>query len=267
VASTNPFHVDEKKPWLQKEAGWPDEVPRNMEFPKKTLREMFKEAVAQWPDHHAAWFLNAFMSYRELDDKIDRLATALHKLGIKKGDVVALLLPNSFQYVVSYYAVTAIGAVVSGVNPTYKPMEILHQLKTVGAKTLIVLDALYEGQVAPIREKSPLRTIIATNIVDLAGLSPIKKFLGKLLKKIPTGPVPADALQLTDLLRSEKAVPDVAIDPVQDAATYIMTGGTTGVPKAAELTHFNCVSNAPGCSRSRPAPAPSACCRCSTPSP
>ena len=97
MATTNPFHVDESKPWLQKAAGWPDEVPRNMEFPKKTLREMYKEAVAQYPDHNAAWFLGSFMTYRELDDKIDRFATALHKLGIKKGDVVALLLPNSFQ--------------------------------------------------------------------------------------------------------------------------------------------------------------------------
>ncbi len=244
MATANPYHVDESKPWLQKAAGWPDEVPKNMEFPKKTLRQMFKESVAQWPDHHAAWFLGSFMSYRELDDKIDRMATALHKLGVKKGDVVSMLLPNSFQYVVCYYAITSIGAVASGINPTYKPMEILHQLKTVGTKTLIVLDALYEGQVAPIRDKSPLRTIIVTNIVDLAGLSPVKKFLGKLLKKIPTGPVPADALRLTDLLKTEKAVPDVAIDPVNDAATYIMTGGTTGVPKAAELTHFNCVSNA-----------------------
>ena len=244
MATTNPFHVDESKPWLQKAAGWPDEVPRNLEFPKKTLRDMYKEAVAQYPDHNAAWFLGHFMTYRELDDKIDRFATALHKLGIKKGDVVAMLLPNSFQYVVGYYGAAAIGAIPSGINPTYKPMEILHQLKAINAKTLVVLDALYEGQVAPIRDKSPVRTIIATNIVDLVGLSPLKRFLGKLLKKIPTGPVPADALQFNDLLKTEKNVPQVDIDPMEDPATYIMTGGTTGVPKAAVLTHFNVVSNA-----------------------
>jgi len=123
-------------------------------------------------------------------------------------------------------------------------MEVLHQLKTVGAKTMIVLDALYQAEVAPIREKSPLTTIITTSVVDMAGISALKKFLGKLLKKIPTGPVPADSIKLTDLLRTEKDVPKVDIDPVKDVATYIMTGGTTGVPKAAELTHFNCVSNA-----------------------
>ncbi|MDI7268264.1 MAG: AMP-binding protein [Myxococcota bacterium] len=246
-AQTNPFWVDESKPWFRKESGWPDEVPKNIDFPKKTLHRFFKEAAAQWPDHNALWFLDTYMTYRELDDLIDRFATALHRIGVKKGDVVAMLLPNSFQYVIGYYAVTALGAVVSGINPTYKPMEVLHQLKVVGAKTLIVLDALYQPQVAPIRDKSPLTTIVATNIVDLAALSPLKKFLGRLLKKIPTGPTPADALRFSDMVRTEKAVPAVDIDPVEDAATYIMTGGTTGTPKAAVLTHFNCVSNAMQC--------------------
>ncbi len=246
-AQTNPFWVDESKPWFRKESGWPDDVPKNIDFPKKTLRRFFKEAVAQWPDHNALWFLDPYMTYRELDDLIDRFATALHRIGVKKGDVVAMLLPNSFQYVIGYYAVTALGAVVSGINPTYKPMEVLRQLKAVGAKTLIVLDALYQPQVAPIREKSPLTTIVAANIVDLAALSPLKKFLGRLLKKIPTGPTPADALRFSDMVRTEKAVPAVDIDPVEDAATYIMTGGTTGTPKAAVLTHFNCVSNAMQC--------------------
>jgi long-chain acyl-CoA synthetase len=244
TTTSNPYHVEESKPWLQKEAGWPDEVPRNFDFPRITLRQMFLESAEKFPDHVAVWFLDTFMNYRELRDKIDRFATALHRLGVKKGDVVAMLLPNSFQYVVGYYAITSIGAVATGINPTYKPMEILHQLKVTGAKTLIVLDALYEGQVAPIRDKSPVKTIIATNVVDLAGIGAFKKFLGKLLKKIPTGPVPADALRFTDLLKTAPDLPKVEIDPVEDAATYIMTGGTTGVPKAAVLTHFNCVSNA-----------------------
>ncbi|MBN1336821.1 MAG: AMP-binding protein [Deltaproteobacteria bacterium] len=239
----NPFHVDESRPWFTSEAGWPDEVPKNMEFPEKTLGEFLKESVVKWPDQPAIWFLDTWVTYRELDDLVDRFATGLHRAGVQKGDVVAALLPNSIQYVVAYYACARLGAILSGVNPTYKPGEILHQLETVHAKVLIVLDALYEPSVAPIREQAPFRLVIASNIADLA-LSPLKRFLGRLLKKIPTGPVPPDALRFKDLCRTPPDVPKVEIDVRTHPATYIMTGGTTGVPKAAVLSHFNCVSNA-----------------------
>ncbi len=238
------FHVDESKPWFSAEAGWPEEVPKNMEFPEWTLGDMLAESVRKYPDHKVAWFLETFMTFRELDSHVERFAAGLHDLGVKKGDVVAVLLPNSFQYVISYYAVTRLGAIVTGVNPTYKPGEILHQLKTVGATGLIVLDALYESSVAPIIAKSDVRFIVGTNIADLAHGLGIKRFIGKLLGKIPKGTLPPTAHPFNDLLRSTRSVPEVDIDPMKDPATYIMTGGTTGVPKAAVLTHHNVVSNA-----------------------
>jgi long-chain acyl-CoA synthetase len=240
------YHVDESRPWFKKESGWPDEVPRNMEFPKVTLGQMLQETADKYPDHRAVWFLDSSITYRELNAYVNALATSLHNLGFKKGDVIAFLLPNSFQYVVAYYAAVRIGCIASGINPTYKPAEILHQLKTVGAKGLVYLDALYEGQVAPIIEKSPVKTLIATNIVDMVGISGFKKFLGKMLGKIPTGRVPAASLMFTDLLKVKPDVPKVDID-ADDTAAYIMTGGTTGVPKAAVLSHFNCVSNVSQC--------------------
>ncbi|GAB4297668.1 MAG: long-chain fatty acid--CoA ligase [Myxococcota bacterium] len=243
MAENNKWYVDESNIWFKKESGWPDEVIKNPEFPKKTLGEMLDETASKYPDNKAVWFLDKFMSYRELKDLTDRFATSLAKLGVKKGDVVAILLPNSFQFVVAYYATVKLGAIATGVNPTYKPMEVLHQLNTVNAKVLIVLDALYEPIAAPILDKSKVETVIATNIVDLAGLSPIKKFLGKLLKKIPTGPVPSNVRQFTDLLDVTPNVPKVQIDPEEDTAAFIMTGGTTGTPKAAVLTHFNLHSN------------------------
>jgi len=241
--SPNPYFVDESKPWFSEEAGWPTEVPRNYEFPRMTLSEMLKESVALHADQPCAWFLDGFMTYRQLDDYVDRLANALHKLGLRKGDVVTLLLPNSFQYVVGYYACQRVGLIASGVNPTYKPGEVLHQLKLTKAKAMIVLDSLYEPTVAPILKDTHIKHLIVTNVVDLVPMSPLKKMLGKLLKKIPTGPVPADALRLLDLLKNPPTPPEVEID-VHSPATYIMTGGTTGVPKAAMLSHHNCVSNA-----------------------
>ena len=236
------YHVDESRIWFRPESGWPDDVPKNMDFPRMTLGDLLDQTVARHPEQTAAWFLDTTMTYAAWKRHADGLATALHRQGFGKGDVIALLLPNSFQYVIAYQAVTRIGAVVSGVNPTYKPNEVLHQLKTIGAVGLIVLDALYEEQIAPIREQADLRLVISTNIADFLPLP--KRVLGKLLGKVPTGRVPDDALAFRELIRTTPALPRVAIDPERDPATYIMTGGTTGVPKAAVLTHFNCVSNA-----------------------
>ncbi len=243
VETNNPFYVDESKPWFSEEAGWPKEVPKNLEFPEKTLGDMLRDSAKNWPDNKALWFLDTFMTYRELDHHVDALATAFHEMGLKKGDVVALLLPNSFQYVITYFACARLGLIASGVNPTYKPAEILHQLSITQAKAMVVLDALYESAMAPIIAKTNIKHIIATNVTDLADLSFIKRFLGKLLGKIPTGPVPPTAHSFKKLLATKPNLPQVDVK-ASDPAVYIMTGGTTGVPKAAVLSHFNCTSNA-----------------------
>ncbi len=240
--TSDPFKVDESHLWFSKEAGWPDEVPKNTTFEKRVLGDILRETAKKYPDKPAMWFQGVYMNYRELDDTVDRIATALANLGLKKPDVVALLLPNSFQYVVCFYACMRLGLIVTGCNPTYKAGEILHQLKTVNAKAMIVLDFLYPTAVAPIREKSPVQIYIKTNITDLLGLSAVKKFLGSVLGKIPKADVP-DAKDFKEMLKTAPAVPKVNVE-ADDSATYIMTGGTTGVPKAAILSHFNCVSNA-----------------------
>lgn len=241
--NTNPFYVDESRPWFSEEAGWPREVPKNYDFPRMNLSQMLDESIKAYGEHPVAYFIAGYMSYKEFGDYVDRLATALHLMGLRKGDVLTMLLPNSFQYIIGYYACQRLGVIASGINPTYKPAEVLHQLKLTKSKALIVLDALYETTIAPILNESGVKHVIFTNIVDLVPMSPIKKFLGKLLKKIPTGNVPASAIPLLELLKTNPDPPKVEIDP-DEPATYIMTGGTTGVPKAAMLSHFNCVSNA-----------------------
>lgn len=233
----------DKRPWLTTEAGWPEQVPREYDFPRITLYEMLSRSADLHGEMPAVWFLNTFMTYRELLAHVDALAAGLHAMGLKKGEVVALLLPSCFQYVISYYACAKLGVIVTGVNPTYKPGEVLHQLKLTGARAIIILDALYESLLAPTAGVHDIDHVVATSVVDMVKLSPFKKWLGKTLKKIPTGPVPADAIDYLELMSSsgEYVAPEVSSD---DIATYIMTGGTTGVPKAAILTHFNCVSNA-----------------------
>ena len=236
------FFVSMSRPWFRSGA-WPEGVPKYLEFPEKPLDSIVRDAAERWPDKPAAWFSGAQMTYAEYDRLVDRLAESLHNLGIRKGDVVALLLPNSFQYMVSYYAAVRIGAIVTGVNPTYKPLEVKHQLTKTHAKALIFLDILYEDMVAPIRsELRDLKLLIGTNIADL--LPWHMRVAGRLLKKAPSAPLPPDAIPYRSLLKSGGNPPHVDIDVRNDPALYIMTGGTTGVPKAAVLTHFNVYANA-----------------------
>jgi len=242
----NPFYVDESKPWFKPEAGWPEKVPKNYVFPNMTLYKMLSDAVKAYADSPVMWFLGSFMTFKELEAYVNHLAGALSNLGLKKGDVVALVLPNSFQYVISYYACQRLGLIVTGVNPTYKPLEVLHQFEVTGVKAVIALDSLYGPLISEIEARHPIEHLIVTNIVDLVKMSPFKKWLGKVLKKIPTGKVPKEALRFMDLLEKKISPPDVKVNH-EDPATYIMTGGTTGVPKAAVLSHFNCVSNAIQC--------------------
>ncbi len=241
MTDKNPWYVDEDRIWFKKESGWPDEVPKNIEFPRMPLGNMLAESVKKYPMNKVIWFLDKFMTYAELDRHVNGMATSLHKMGLTKGDVLGFLLPNSFQYVVCYYACQRLGVISTGFNPTYKPGEILHQIKITRPKGLVVLDALFEGQVKPIMDEAGLEFIIGTNIAD--HLPALKRTLGKMLKKIPTGELPPNSLSYKKLISATPAVPQVQIDPENDVATYIMTGGTTGLPKAAELTHSNCVSN------------------------
>src|SRR5271157_399980 len=177
------YPVPEDRPWFTGNF-WPEGVPHQLDYDySMTTKDLLIQAVSKYGENPAMWFLDSWITYRQFKDMVDRLATGLAKLGVQKGDCVAFVLPNCPQWVISYYAVTAIGAIASGVNPTYKPMEVLHQLKSVEAKYLVVLDGLYKDLVAPIVKQFEFKKVISTNIVDLAsGLSPIKKVLGKMLK-------------------------------------------------------------------------------------
>ena len=239
----NAFFVDEGRPWFRQASGWPDAVPKNYRFPHITLYEMLVEAVEKHADLPAVWFLDSSMTYRELLARVHAASAGLHRLGIKKGDVVALALPSCFQYVVLFYACAKLGVIVSGVNPTLTPSEIANQLKKFPNCHLAILDALYEPLITPIREQISIQNLITTNIADMLNISSLKKWLGKKLKKIPTGPVPDSAVSFHELIKEPIEEIHVPVS-AEDTAAYLMTGGTTGIPKAAILTHFNCVANA-----------------------
>jgi long-chain acyl-CoA synthetase len=235
------WYVNDNKPWFKK---YQTGVPKHPEFPVISLGDWFNQKTEEFEKNKAIWFSKTFMNYRVLRKHTDVLATSLAKQGIKKGDVVAILLPNSFQFTIAYFAIVKLGAIATLINPTYKPVEILNVLKQVNAKALICMDAMY-GLIKPIQDKHKFDFIISTCIVDLVAIPPAIKAQYISEGKIPTGEVPG-AIKFLDVCdkRGDVDIPVVKIDPLNDTAVYLMTGGTTGVPKPAIITHYNAVSNA-----------------------
>ena len=240
------FHVDEDKRWFK--TWWPKGVPFNSSFEEKTINELLDDQVNKYSDNNFLWFLDTWITYKQFQDIVKKFAAALYSTGIRKGDVVALHLPNCPQYIVGYFAITRIGAIACGINPTYQPIEILHQLDIIKPKMLIVLDSLYQQYIKSIINESSIEIVVYTNLADLTQIKRVKKAVAIFVKKIPSGKVDyPGAFKFKDLLTTESNVPEVKLNPKTDPATYIMTGGTTGLPKAAILTHFNVVSNAKQC--------------------
>ncbi|MHA2288309.1 MAG: AMP-binding protein, partial [Promethearchaeota archaeon] len=235
------WYVDDSKPWFKR---YQDGVPKHPEFPVISLGDWFDQKTEEFAKNKAIYFSRTFMNYRVLRKHTDSLATSFSRMGVKKGDVIAILLPNSFQFTITYFATVKLGGIVIPINPTYKPIEILHVLEQVKPKGLVCMDVMY-GLIKPIQEKYKFEFVISTCIVDLAAIPPAIK--DDLIAKgeIPKGEVPG-AIEFLDVSqkRGEIDIPEVEIDPLNDTAVYLMTGGTTGVPKPAIITHYNCVTNA-----------------------
>ena len=158
--------------WYKK---WPPQVPKCQDYPDCSLADFLQETVSKSETSVATHFLGSVLTYQELWDGVKTFAAGLSRLGLRKGNVCALMLPNSPQYVISYYACQLLGVTVTAVNPTYKALEIRHQLKDAGAKVLIVLDAIFQEAEKGLNG-TEVEHVIGTNIVDLCGFSHLKIF-------------------------------------------------------------------------------------------
>ncbi len=235
--------------WMQ---NWPEEVPRHIDVPEISLGQMLRNTVKAYPDSQAIFFEGFRMTYKELDMAVDQFATALSKMGIKKGDVVVIDLPNMPQYIIVYYAICRIGAIANPVIPLNRFVEIVHQVNDSKGKTMVILDVLYEEHLhgKDLSKIPTLKDIILTGVADY--LPKIKAKLGTALGKVPrmknwptkVGDVNFHKFQ--DVMQNGLPIdlPDVKINPKEDISTLIYTGGTTGLPKGCMMSHYNFVVNA-----------------------
>ncbi len=226
---------------------WPEGVPKHIDYPVVPLSDLLKKTAEKYPERTAIVYFDKPMSYRELDTATDKFATALNSLGVKKGDKVALYLPNMPQFVIAYYGIIRIGAVETAISPLYREREVEHQLSDSEAETLVVLDALYPVA-EKVLDKTKVKRVIVTSLKEY--MPSVKAFLGSLLKKIPSHTVERkpNIYFFQELLSQHPAnPPKVEIDPKEDLVALQYTGGTTGTSKGAMLTHMNLVSNAVTC--------------------
>nr|MDO8082396.1 long-chain fatty acid--CoA ligase [Candidatus Freyarchaeota archaeon] len=217
-----------KKIWLKY---YPEGYPKKAKIPEnKSLPDMFNEGVKKYGEEVNLIFYGKEYNRKQLLGWAERLATALYYLGVRKGDVVAIYLPNSVQFLVAYFGILLAGATVTAISPLFVPREVAYQLKDSGAETIITMDLFYNN-VKQIKGETRLKNIIVANIGG-GKLNLEKEDLDKILNY--------DEL----IERTPPNPPKVKIKPKEDVAVLQYTGGTTGLPKGAMLTHYNVIANA-----------------------
>ena len=210
--------------------------------------EAIKGVFIRFPDKTALAYMGTHITYAELDKYANRFAHMLLSQGFIKGDVVGINLPNIPEYVIAWLGTLRAGCIVSGVSPLLSPDELEYQLKDSRARGLITLDALFEAKLVGIADNLPeLKVVVAASIGGF--LPAIKRILGKLLKKIPTGQVTdltgKTVYQMEDIIKGERfPSTEVKDDLTPDDIAYLQyTGGTTGAPKGAMLSHRNALAD------------------------
>ncbi len=241
--SVNPH---ESRPWL---ASYADDVPAEIEAPTQTLPEMMAASVSAFARRPALEFFGAVTTYRELGDQITRAAEGLRRLGVRKGDRVALVLPNCPQHVVAFYAALRLGAIVVEHNPLYTARELRHQFEDHGAKVAIVWDKTVDT-IADFPSDLRVEHIVS---VDLTEAMPASQ---RMLLRLPIPKARASRAKLTATPKTRRALAwkklvdhrplsrRIEGPSLGDTALLQYTTGTTGDPKGAILTHANLRANA-----------------------
>lgn len=224
------------KPWTK---NYPEDVPHEIEVPEISVPQLIDESIKKYAKETAINFYGTEISYEKLGEYIDKMASALHDLGIKKNSVVALYLPTCPQFMIAYYAAQKLGAIPTAVNFLFSPREIEEQIRDSTAECIIMLDLLY-NKTKPVINNLGINKVILTDTIYF--MPYLKKTIARALRKMPKATIPKNELVhfFEDLIkRKDIRYPSVKIDPKEDLASIIYTSGTTGNPKGVELTHYN----------------------------
>ncbi|HET9492826.1 MAG TPA: long-chain fatty acid--CoA ligase [Chloroflexia bacterium] len=234
-------HTPSDMPWLDM---YEPEVPRDFASPDLTLHGLFEKTAAEYPDNIATIFFGARLTYAQLDDQANRFASALQALGVRPGGRVAIILPNCPQFLIALFGALKAGAIAIPLNPAYVPRELAVQFADAGIETVVTLNTL-SSRVQEAMPGTPVRRVIVTLMQNY--LTPL---LGLMLtaqeRRSGTGPlISYEGVHIfAELIRA--APPEFERPTVNpdDPALLLYTGGTTGTPKGATLSHRNITSNA-----------------------
>jgi len=231
----------EDRPWLKH---YDSGVPYHIEYPPVPLFYFLEESARKYPGRACTMFKGAKVSYAEMDELTDRLAAGLAELGVKQGDPVGVMMPNTPQFVVAFYGILKAGGAVVANNPLYTARELEHQLNDAGVEVMLVMSNFY-NLVKQVQPKTKIRKVVVTNIKEyLPGVLSVLFSLTKEKKGGFRVTLAEGDLWMKDVIarhpRGDR--PKVTVGP-DDVAIFQYSGGTTGVSKAAVSTHRALVAN------------------------
>jgi long-chain acyl-CoA synthetase len=237
------------EPEAPKRYPWEDSYPASIdwraEIPVKPVTDILDSAVAEFPDKPCLEFMGKRYDYKTVASLVDRAAKGLQDRGIGPGDCVGLLLPNCPYYVIFYYAILRLGATVVNYNPLYAKREIARQIIDSNTRVMVTLNLkmLYpkiEGRL----EDSPLESIVICRMREILPFPSSLLFAFARRKEIAVVPNDDQHVPFERLIDNKGGAVPATIDPHEDVAVLQYTGGTTGTPKGAMLTHANLYANA-----------------------